>query len=207
MDATQVVGRRIAAALIDMLIIAAIVAGSWFILTKNVSPAPCLGGGLEIGGKCRAFTHSSSGDRSIWFLIVALAPILIFWVLQGLTGKTPGKAIVGIKTVNAGGRPPGVGRAALRSTLTIVDGFPYFIPYLVGFIVALNSDHHQRIGDKAAGTYVVDKAAQGALAAPAAAAAPGQLSGAQPADWYPDPQGQARLRYWDGQRWTEHTSA
>jgi hypothetical protein len=30
---------------------------------------------------------------------------------------------------------------------------------------------------------------------------------AQKADWYPDPHGQARLRYWDGQRWTEHTSA
>jgi hypothetical protein len=26
------------------------------------------------------------------------------------------------------------------------------------------------------------------------------------ADWYPDPQGEARLRYWDGTRWTEHTA-
>jgi hypothetical protein len=35
--------------------------------------------------------------------------------------------------------------------------------------------------------------------APRPAAAP-------PADWYPDPHGQARLRYWDGQRWTEHAA-
>ncbi|MBV9213646.1 MAG: DUF2510 domain-containing protein [Actinobacteria bacterium] len=28
-----------------------------------------------------------------------------------------------------------------------------------------------------------------------------------PAGWYPDPQGLARLRYWDGAAWTEHTSA
>lgn len=27
-----------------------------------------------------------------------------------------------------------------------------------------------------------------------------------PADWYPDPQGRARLRYWDGRAWTEHTA-
>ena len=27
-----------------------------------------------------------------------------------------------------------------------------------------------------------------------------------PADWYPDPHGVARLRYWDGQRWTGHTA-
>ncbi|WP_367281253.1 DUF2510 domain-containing protein [Demequina lignilytica] len=29
---------------------------------------------------------------------------------------------------------------------------------------------------------------------------------AKPADWYADPKGEARLRYWDGARWTEHTA-
>jgi hypothetical protein len=29
---------------------------------------------------------------------------------------------------------------------------------------------------------------------------------AVPADWYPDPHGQARLRYWDGAAWTDHTA-
>ena len=28
-----------------------------------------------------------------------------------------------------------------------------------------------------------------------------------PAGWHPDPHGQARERYWDGARWTEHTRA
>jgi DNA uptake protein ComE-like DNA-binding protein len=28
-----------------------------------------------------------------------------------------------------------------------------------------------------------------------------------PPDWYPDPKGEARLRYWDGSNWTEHTDA
>jgi Protein of unknown function (DUF2510)/HIRAN domain len=27
-----------------------------------------------------------------------------------------------------------------------------------------------------------------------------------PANWYPDPQGHKRLRYWDGAQWTEHTA-
>jgi hypothetical protein len=27
-----------------------------------------------------------------------------------------------------------------------------------------------------------------------------------PADWYPDPSGEARLRYWDGTEWTDHTA-
>jgi hypothetical protein len=32
-------------------------------------------------------------------------------------------------------------------------------------------------------------------------------SAGPPAGWYPDPQGQARLRYWDGAAWTDQTSA
>jgi hypothetical protein len=53
---------------------------------------------------------------------------------------------------------------------------------------------------------------------PAAAAAPA-VQPAQPAqpateaapaaakaDWYPDPRGEKRLRYWDGSQWTDHTA-
>jgi hypothetical protein len=32
-------------------------------------------------------------------------------------------------------------------------------------------------------------------------------SATAPAAWYPDPYAQARLRWWDGWRWTEHTAA
>jgi hypothetical protein len=31
--------------------------------------------------------------------------------------------------------------------------------------------------------------------------------GDRKADWYPDPQGEARLRYWDGDAWTDRTAA
>jgi hypothetical protein len=44
-------------------------------------------------------------------------------------------------------------------------------------------------------------------------AAPGAGAGAAPAggagakaDWYPDPRGEKRLRYWDGSQWTDHTA-
>ena len=39
------------------------------------------------------------------------------------------------------------------------------------------------------------------------AAAPARETGGPPAGWYPDPQGEARLRYWDGSGWTGQTSA
>jgi hypothetical protein len=47
----------------------------------------------------------------------------------------------------------------------------------------------------------------GAPAAQAGPAAGAQQAGGQPAaDWYPDPKGEARLRYWDGTRWTDQTA-
>jgi hypothetical protein len=58
------------------------------------------------------------------------------------------------------------------------------------------------IGGGQPGGYAQPTAAQPA-AQPAAPAAGGQ---AQPADWYPDPRGEKRLRYWDGTQWTDHTA-
>src|SRR3954466_10486820 len=108
---TQVVGRRVAAFVIDFLIWGAIIAISWYVLTKDVLPGRCIGGGIEINGKCRGFVASESSHRTIWIIIgrVALSGILV--VMQGLTGKTPGKAVVGIKAMKADGQPPGIGRA------------------------------------------------------------------------------------------------
>lgn len=225
---TQVVGRRVAAFIIDGLLVSVVLGIAWYALTTNVDPFNCVGGGIKINGHCREF--GSSGNRSIWYVLDALVTIGIFWVLQGLTGKTPGKAMMGIRVVNAEGQPPGIGRAALRWVLWIVDAFPYFIPYLTGFVTAVSTERNQRVGDMVASTYVVDKNAAGSPAgqvtsgapvpygAPApygapppsgapAPSAPPPGGGGQKADWYPDPQGQARLRYWDGQRWTDHTSA
>jgi hypothetical protein len=42
-------------------------------------------------------------------------------------------------------------------------------------------------------------------AAPAPPASPPPPPGGT-ADWYPDPHGQKRLRYWDGSQWTEHVA-
>jgi uncharacterized RDD family membrane protein YckC len=218
---TQVVGRRVAAFVIDFLIWAAIVAISWYALTKDVSPGRCIGGGIEINGKCRGFVASESGNRTVWLLIVAIAAIGLFVVMQGLTGKTPGKAMLGIKVVNAEGERPGIGRTIVRELLWVVDF------WIVALIAALASQNNQRLGDMVGGTYVVDGNYTGAIGGPQPAyagpppsgaplAAPPpppaqpqqqEQHGAQPANWYPDPHGQARLRYWDGQRWTEHTSA
>lgn len=35
---------------------------------------------------------------------------------------------------------------------------------------------------------------------------PPAAAAAAPADWYPDPTGSARVRYWNGSEWTDHTA-
>jgi uncharacterized RDD family membrane protein YckC len=215
MDPTNVVGRRVAALLIDGLIVFAIVAGSWFALTKEIS-GPCLAGGVEIGGDCRGFTEGSSG-RPVWFLILAVTSLAIYWIIPGLTGTSPGKSAVGIRIISDTGGKPGLGKAFIRWLVWIVDGFPYIIPNLVGFILALTDAQHRRLGDRAAGTLVVEKSAAeqaapgagqqyGQYGAPAQQPAAVAAGGGQPAGWYEDPQRQARLRWWDGSSWTSHTS-
>ena len=46
----------------------------------------------------------------------------------------------------------------------------------------------------------------GMMAGAPSHAASGQPLGGQPANWYPDPHGQARLRWWDGSRWTDQVA-
>jgi uncharacterized RDD family membrane protein YckC len=229
---TQVVGRRVVQYIIDTVLYYAILVGTWFALTTQVS-GKCLssGGGITLGDHCRGFLVGESGKQTAWYLITFVGGLVIFVILPGLRGASPGMAAVGIRLVNAEGRPPGFWRALLRNILYIVDGFPFYVVPLVGFITALSTERNQRVGDMVASTFVIDKKAaapqgagpafvqQPAFGAPPAGApfqsAPPppsgapvpQANGGQKADWYPDPQGQARLRYWDGQRWTEHTSA
>jgi len=48
-----------------------------------------------------------------------------------------------------------------------------------------------------------DRLARGLAPMPSA----GPSTPSTPADWYPDPKGEARLRYWDGTGWTDHISS
>jgi len=228
--------------IIDSIIVSAIVSGLFLLFTKSY-PKQGFKNGIVLGNTRHAFASGSS-NRTWWIVASAVIALLLLVVLPGLRGWTPGKALVGIRLINREGQPPGILRALLREILWIVDGL--FVN-LVGFIVALVTKANQRIGDLAAGTYVVRASATGRpigqlvpevagfppgtepTVTPAAAGAPGDQPGhggqpgqggqpsagdqpgqggsGQPAGWYGDPQGQARLRWWDGSNWTDHTSA
>jgi uncharacterized RDD family membrane protein YckC len=218
-------GRRVVAFIIDGVLLTVVFAGLFLALAHHTDQALSLTGtNLHVTVNNDTY-YLQGGDASSFYVVELLIGLLYGGVLQGLTGRTLGKLICGIRVVREDGSTPGIGRGVLRWVLLIVDDFPYIIPMLTGFIVALNSERNQRVGDMAAGTFVIDKNAVQVPAAGAPAqfaptagwaapptgapvpAPPPQPADQQKADWYPDPHGQARLRYWDGQRWTEHTSA
>ncbi|MGV3758689.1 MAG: RDD family protein [Actinomycetota bacterium] len=173
-DPTAVFGRRIVAFLIDVLLLAVpavfLVSSSFeYIQADRVADPETF---------CDEYTDRFDGfcvdlsdvDDRIYFTEgiptggSALAwggSLLLAVVLQGLTGWTPGKLVMGLRTVKADGSPVGIGRAFVRWILMIVDGQPCGLP-LVGLITAGTSTGHRRVGDMAAKSFVVRASAAGA---------------------------------------------
>jgi uncharacterized RDD family membrane protein YckC len=89
----------------------------------------------------------------------------VFVLQRGVTGRTLGTMALGLTTVNARGEPPGPAMALVRSIAGIVDYLPCCLP-LVGIITIFTTTGHQRVGDMAAKTYVVDARAPRPTPAP-----------------------------------------
>jgi uncharacterized RDD family membrane protein YckC len=227
MKPTAVVGRRVVAFLIDGLILAAVNAALFFALadTDEELTARVLSGDLDpdanvfVNLTLGDSTYSVTGGKAALFFLATFVVWFLYWVVwQGLKGVTVGKALTGIRLVRNDGSAPGMWKSFVRQFLWIVDSFPYLIPYLTGFITAMVSKNNRRVGDMVAGTLVVKKAFAGAAASPGESSSPPPPASespapptpaptpSTPANWYPDPSGEKRLRYWDGSAWTDHTA-
>jgi uncharacterized RDD family membrane protein YckC len=194
-DPTAVIGRRIVAFIVDLIIMWAILIAVGAALSKSYSNAPsdacqilrdqgvsapmCFQSGSHV------YVLNGGETATVWLLgfVVWLANYVL---LQGATGATVGKFMLGLRCVNAQGETCGMGRAFVRSLLLIVDDFFCFI---VGLITVNVTHPHQRVGDLVAKTYVVETGDVGVPipgAAPVAAAAWGQPP--PPAWGQPQPQ-------------------
>lgn len=98
--------------------------------------------------------HTRFKVMAIW----ATISILNLVVLQTVTGASVGKQLLGLRVVIPNGRTAGIGRNLLRWVLLIVDTACCFLP---GLLTSFNTKGHRRIGDLAAGTYVVHRSAAG----------------------------------------------
>ncbi|HEU4493876.1 MAG TPA: RDD family protein [Rubrobacteraceae bacterium] len=135
----HVTGRRVLATIVD-----AIVLGILFALLTIPF------GSSSVEGAAASASLGSLGT----LLYVALA-FAYYTLLEGYRGQTVGKMLLGIKVVREDtGDVPGIGAAAIRTVLRIIDGI---FAYLVAFITVLISGKNQRLGDMAAHTLVVRK--------------------------------------------------
>ncbi|MGH9273520.1 MAG: RDD family protein [Acidimicrobiales bacterium] len=164
-DPTAVTARRVVATLIDGAVIigptVAIATSNMEYITRERVGSRfddfCDDYMDQLSGTClqvgdRAYFSDSAADPGGSFAFFGLSLVLLV-VLQGLTGWTVGKLLMGLRTVREDGTPPGILKAFVRWVLLLVDGLPC-IP-LVGFICALTTQGHRRVGDMAAKTFVV----------------------------------------------------
>lgn len=206
---TDVVGRRVGAFLIDLLITLAFNSAVFFPLAEKRDEA--LDSGVYAQFTLGDDTWAVTGGSATLYWLLTLGFGLLWWVvLPGLKGWTVGKRMTGIRVVGEDGRcPAGIWRNLVRQFMWIADGFPYLIPYLTGFITSMASRGNRRVGDMVAGTYVVKQEAVGGPPLPplpASAPVPYPAPAPAPPGWHPDPQGEKRLRWWDGTRWTDQTA-
>ncbi len=103
--------------------------------------------------------------------LMTVLAVAVHGVVQGETGVTPGKAIMGLKLVNEQGRPPGTGPALIRLAAWSVDGLPCLGAF--GILLIWFTPTHQRVGDTITRTFVVSSTEESADGQPTPTVAPG----------------------------------
>lgn len=133
----KVTGRRIVAALIDLVLLGAV----FYVLAKATGDTSNDDGTVSV---------SLNGGPAVLFFVIVLA---YYTILEAMRGQTLGKMVMGIRVVAEDtGSTPSFGRALVRNVLRIIDGL---VIYLVGLITIAASKKDQRVGDMAANTLVV----------------------------------------------------
>lgn len=108
----------------------------------------------------------------IWVLYFALSWFYGVFFEAYYNGKTPGKAILRLRTISTDGRPINAVQAGLRNILRVADlnfllslqllsdqlpNYPFFPTMIVGLVAMLATGKLQRVGDLAAGTMVISE--------------------------------------------------
>ena len=127
---------RSLAFLIDALVVVVLLVVGWLLLAM-VGMVTGLGG-LAVG---LAF--------GLTFLLLWLAGAIVEWRWRG---RTPGKALLGLRTVTSEGLPPGLAATTLRTLLRYADALP---TVAMAAVTMVCSRDFRRLGDLAAGTLVV----------------------------------------------------
>jgi uncharacterized RDD family membrane protein YckC len=133
----DVIGRRIAAGIIDLAVVLVI--------------ALVVGGivGNDVGADDSAAARFGTLDR---VLLIGLI-FGYYWVSEAMWAQTIGKRVMKLRVVRVNGSAAGAGPTFIRTLLRAIDGLFF---YVVGLIVIFaTGERRQRLGDMAAKTKVV----------------------------------------------------
>jgi uncharacterized RDD family membrane protein YckC len=131
-------GNRGFAALVDFIIATVIFIGSFFLMQQA----------LNLFGS-RVLTLSGV-VLLVTFFITWCYFVLLEWLWQG---QTVGKRMYGLRVIGEDGSPATFTAVLVRNLARIIDFLPGF--YAVGLLTVIVTPRSQRLGDLAAGTYVV----------------------------------------------------
>ena len=135
----HVTGRRILATIVDAIIFSIF----YWVLAVLFGSTSVEGG---------SFAYSLGAIASLLYIVGVFAYYLF---MEGYLGQTVGKMLLGIKVVSEDtGGVPGLGAAAWRTVLRVIDGILF---YAVAFVSVLATQKNRRLGDMAAHTLVVRK--------------------------------------------------
>ncbi|AJA48396.1 hypothetical protein CPAST_c23260 [Clostridium pasteurianum DSM 525 = ATCC 6013] len=96
------------------------------------------------------------GELNIKMIIRIFSVILIYYsLLEGLTGYTWGKLIMGVKVLNKDLSVPGFLKGIIRTFIKILEFSPFLLFGLVSVIFIFISKDKRRLGDVFTNTYVV----------------------------------------------------
>lgn len=110
----------------------------------DIAPGIILG--IVFGWGFRNFFLSSISS------LAGIAYTIYLGYMEGLTGQTPGKAIMGTRLVNAQGQVIGTGPGIGRKFAHILDSIVCYL----GWLLPLVDSKRQTIADKVMNTYVVE---------------------------------------------------
>jgi uncharacterized RDD family membrane protein YckC len=88
-------------------------------------------------------------------LIGLLAVVAYYPVTEGVWGRTLGKLATGTIVVDRQGRKANFGQVLIRTALRLIEVNPFFLGGIPAGVALLATECKQRIGDLAAGTYVL----------------------------------------------------
>jgi uncharacterized RDD family membrane protein YckC len=139
--------RRLLALFVDTVVISlldAIINGAFGVTRVTSGVATTMG-----SGGFTSFTTQTTVDW-VWLAVVWVTYYAVF---EGLFGATLGKRAAGVRVTDLNGHRISRQASIVRNLARLIDVLPFV--YLLGGVLTLATQQHQRLGDRIAGTVVV----------------------------------------------------